>query len=88
MKRFLNAEAAENAEREMLQIKMGNLVMDSFAGRTRTKVIVIDETPMKYQIRAIENRTRLGGGYRWINMGETAWVPKRAIEILDEKVSV
>lgn len=58
----------------------GILLLDGWEGRTETPVEVIGETPKKYRIRAIQ-RTKLGGRYRWIDVGDTALVPKYAVRL-------
>lgn len=50
-------------------------------GTIWTDVIVTDETPKRYRIKAI-NKTSLAGS-RMINQGETALVPKHAVRFTD-----
>ena len=56
------------------------LVTNSFAGRRRVEVVIVGETPKRYRIRAIEGM-KMPGRCRWLCAGETALVPKTAVEI-------
>jgi hypothetical protein len=58
---------------------LGVLVVDTWGGRFRQHVDVTGETLFRYRIRAIQ-RTQLAGRDRWLEPGQTALVPKRAIE--------
>ncbi len=52
---------------------------NGFEGYRETEVEVIGETVQKFRIKALIG-TKLGGRSRWLNKGETALVPKRAIK--------
>lgn len=54
------------------------LCTDGWSGRAEQAVLIIRETPRRYQIKAVM-RTRLPGRCRWIYIGETALVPKHAV---------
>jgi hypothetical protein len=56
----------------------GFIQLDSYAGRTESRVLVIGETPKRYRIQAI-TRTKLAGRGRYLSSGETTLVPKRAV---------
>lgn len=60
--------------------KLGYLYTNSYAGTLKAQVEIIGETPKRYRIRAL-SRTRLAGKCRWIYRGETALVPKDAVQI-------
>jgi hypothetical protein len=57
---------------------IGHLQLDSFAGRSSTRVDVIGVTATRYRIRAI-TRTKLAGRARWLNPGDVALVPHSAV---------
>ncbi len=57
------------------------LCLESYAGRTEQVVVVVGETPKRYRIRALE-WTRLGGGSRFLRVGDTALVPKYAVRFI------
>jgi hypothetical protein len=59
-------------------IARGMLVLEGWAGRTKTPVEIIGVTPKRYRIRAV-TRTRLGGRSRWLDVGDTALVPRHAV---------
>jgi hypothetical protein len=61
--------------------KQGYIVTQSYAGRSEQAVLVIGETPKRYRIKAVM-RTRMPGRYRWLEAGETALVPKRALSFI------
>lgn len=66
-------------------MKKGFLFLTSFAtGLSKELVEVVKETPKRYKIRAI-NRTRLAGLYRYLKPGETAYVPKHAVKLVDDE---
>lgn len=54
--------------------------LDGWVGRTQARVEIVGETPYRYRIRAV-TRTRLAGRQRWLNVGETALVPKHAVRM-------
>ena len=58
----------------------GFLCIDGWAGRTEQAVIVIRETPKRYEIEAV-NFTRLGGRNSWLVPGDRCMVPKRSVRI-------
>ena len=64
-------------------MKIGDLMLDGWAGVRARQVEIVGETPQRYRIRAIE-RTKLAGRQRWINPGETALVPKYAVRDVRE----
>jgi hypothetical protein len=68
----------------MAETMIGYLGLDGYAGRRYRKVEVVGETPKRYRIRAIE-RTKLAGRSRWLYPGETALVPKYAVQLADDE---
>jgi len=60
---------------------IGELVLDGWEGRTYQRVEVIGHTPKRLRIRAIE-RTRLAGRRRYLEPGQTALVPTRAVRLI------
>jgi hypothetical protein len=62
----------------VIAIARGLLVLEGWAGRTKTPVEIIGMTPKRYRIRAVM-RTRLGGRHRWLDPGDTALVPRHAV---------
>lgn len=67
-----NGGAGDNFPRQ------GYLNLDGWSGISSTLVEVVGATPKRLRIRAIE-KTRLAGRWRWLEPGETALVPLRAI---------
>lgn len=65
-------------ERRNATSREGYIQIDGWGGRTESRVLVIGETPKRYRIQAIA-RTKLAGRDRYLNAGETALVPKRAV---------
>ena len=63
--------------------RMGYLILQGWEGRTETRCEVLEETPKRYRIKALIGM-RLGGPGRWLDKGETALVPKRAIVLLPQ----
>ena len=59
-------------------IATGTLVLVGWGGTTRTPVEIIGTTPTRYRIRAV-TAMRLGGRHRWLTVGDTALVPRRAV---------
>jgi hypothetical protein len=59
--------------------RIGWLQLDDWAGRTQHQILVVRETPKRYEITAVSDGTRLGGRRRSLQAGERALVPKRAI---------
>lgn len=55
----------------------GRLVLVGWHGRAEQRVEIVGQTPKRLRIRAIE-RTRLAGP-RWLEPGQTALVPTRAV---------
>lgn len=45
------------------------------------RVVIVGETAKRYRIRA-DKPTRLAGRNRWLKPGETALVPKHAVQLL------
>lgn len=58
------------------------LGITGWCGNIWTLVEIIDETPKKYRIRALEE-TALAGPHRRLKRGQTVLVPKHAIRLLD-----
>lgn len=58
------------------------LWLNSWAGLHSEPVIVIAETAKRYRIR-VEQRTKIAGRDRWLNVGETALVPKHSVRFED-----
>lgn len=54
------------------------LCLNSYAGRTETPVEIVGETQKRYRIRA-SKRVKLAGRNRWLEIGQTALVPKTAV---------
>jgi hypothetical protein len=54
------------------------LVLDGYAGRSETPVLVVRSTPKRHVIRAIQT-TELAGRRRWLVAGEEALVPRTAV---------
>ncbi len=63
--------------------RQGYLILQGWEGRTETLCEVLEETPKRYRIKALIGM-RLGGPGRWLDKGETALVPKRAIVLLPQ----
>ena len=61
--------------------RQGYLILQGWAGRTETLCEVVRETRTRYYIKALIGMS-LGRRSRWLNKGETACVPKRAIALL------
>lgn len=60
--------------------RLGVLVLDGYAGRTETTVVIVGETPKRFRIRPTGTvAVKLGGCERWLLAGQTALVPKTAI---------
>lgn len=59
------------------------ICLGGWSGRTEAAVVVVDETAKRYRIKAID-RTKLAGRDRWIEAGQTALVPKRAVRFTDQ----
>jgi hypothetical protein len=60
--------------------RFGSLMLNGWHGVSRRRVEIVGETAKRYRIRAIE-KTKLAGRSRWLNAGETALVPKYAVEV-------
>jgi hypothetical protein len=61
------------------------LVTDSWAGRVRTRVRVVEERAHRVHVtpaRGVE-RVKLAGRNRWLAAGEFTWVPRHAITYTD-----
>ena len=58
----------------------GTLHLDSYSGRSSTRVEIIGETPKRYRVRAI-TQTRTAGRLVYLEPGQVALVPKRAITV-------
>ena len=54
------------------------LCLNGWEGRTETPVEIVGETPKRYRIRA-NKRIKLAGRNRWLEIGQTALVPKYAV---------
>lgn len=57
------------------------LVVDSWAGRTRTRVDVIGQCGTRWRIRAISD-TKVAGRNHWLRPGQVCRVPCGAIVFL------
>lgn len=57
------------------------LELDGWAGRISTTVSVVEVERGRVRIRAIV-RTKLAGRARWLEAGNTAWVPLHALRAL------
>ena len=55
-------------------------VLDSWAGRTRTRIRIVGETPTRYRIEAL-TRMKLAGRDRCAGSGAHTLVPKSAVVI-------
>ena len=58
--------------------KIATLHLDGWAGRTKTSVLVIGETPKRYRITT-GTPIRLAGRDRWLQPNRVALVPKHAV---------
>jgi len=65
-----------------IEFKPAVLCMTSWAGWTEQRVEVIDETPKRYRIICPPDvqAVRLAGRHRYLRAGDTALVPKTAIQ--------
>ncbi len=63
--------------------RQGYLILQGWEGRTETLCEVLEETPKRYRIKALIGM-KLAGRSRWLDKGETALVPKRAIVLLPQ----
>lgn len=54
------------------------LCLNGWEGRTETPVEIVGETPKRYRISA-SKRVKLAGQNRWLEIGQTALVPKYAV---------
>ncbi len=63
--------------------RQGYLILQGWEGRSETLCEVLAETPKCYRIKALIGM-KLAGRSRWLNKGETALVPKRAIVLLPQ----
>jgi len=63
---------------DVTAIATGTVVLVGWGGTTRTPVEIIGTTPKRYRIRAV-TEMRLGRRHRWLTVGETALVPRRAV---------
>lgn len=61
--------------------RLAILVLQSWAGRTEQRVRVVGETERYYEISPVgEKHVRLAGRLRHLRPGETALVPRTAIQ--------
>lgn len=60
--------------------RYGTLHLDGYSGRSSTRVEIIGETPKRYRVRAI-TQTRTAGRLVYLEPGQVALVPKRAITV-------
>jgi hypothetical protein len=68
----------------MSQHRSGVLVIDGWAGRHEQPVVIEDETPKRYRVRAVAEELRLpsrGRGVRIILRSGTVLVPKYAVRV-------
>lgn len=56
------------------------LCLNSWAGYHEEPVFIVGETPARYRI-AVDKRTKIAGRDRWLELGDTALVPKRAVKV-------
>lgn len=64
--------------------RRGVLLIDGWEGRSAQPVIIEDETPQRYRVRAVNEQLRLpsrGNGVRIILRGGTVLVPKHAVRL-------
>lgn len=60
------------------------LCLDGWAGRSETEVQVVGETPTRWRITPLgKEALRLGGRRRYVEVGMTVLVPKRAVRFGD-----
>jgi hypothetical protein len=60
------------------------LHLDGWSGRRTEVAIVVGETATRYRVRAVHT-IKLAGRRRYLHPGQTALVPKYAVEIPDAK---
>ena len=65
---------------DAVKTRFGIIYTNGWAGRRRSRVEIIGETPKRYRIRAI-TRTKLAGRDRWLENGDVALVPKWAVDL-------
>jgi hypothetical protein len=59
------------------------LVLDGWAGRSLTHVLVVGSTPTKYVIRAPgPDAVALAGRGRWLEAGNETRVPRTAVRLI------
>jgi|GEM_PF-3593410 len=60
----------------------GLLVLDGWAGLRKHPVLILGETPKRYRIACVDDTpVRLAGHHRWLRPGQTALVPKYAVQL-------
>lgn len=66
--------------------RRGVLMMDGWAGRTDTPVEIVGETPKRFRITPTDDKpVKLAGRSRWLRPGQTALVPKHAVQVSDSQ---
>jgi len=59
------------------------IVLNGWGGLFEQRgLTVVAETPKRYRIRADRERIRLAGRFRYLEVGQTALVPKHAVVLL------
>ena len=61
-------------------LQYGTLHLNSYSGRSSTRVEIVGETPKRYRIRAI-TQTRTAGRLVYLEPGQIALVPKHAVTL-------
>ena len=61
------------------------LGLNGWHGLIWKEVKIVGETPKRYRIEALTDRTKLAGRSRFINKGETALVPKHALRPIEQE---
>jgi hypothetical protein len=67
----------------VFRLRRAELCLNGWAGFHTVPVIVVGETPKRYQIEALQNM-RLPGRNRHLRAGERALVPRAAIRCLEQ----
>ena len=76
---------AVSADDKLREARAAYLILDGWAGITRTPCRVLGETPKKFRIMPYDMPIKLGGRGRWLNPGCTALVPKCAITLAEQQ---
>lgn len=59
------------------------IVTQGWEGRQEQPVLVVGETPTRYRVTPAMGSVKLAGRNRWLQWGETALVPKRAVRFTE-----